>query len=471
MEANLRIYYRLIVIVVLLASAFSFSASQTVAPDRDSSGPGLPSCWPAPCVLPPTQVSPGPKPAYDAPIAADPSNPKHLIVGSNDYSCAAEESLGFYVSPDSGSSWNQVCMSSRVFDGQEYSPADGPILGYDRDGVAYIGGAYGSSGSGGKSWAPEAFEKSSDGVTWSAPAPAVVVQNYFPDYCWMTVDTNATSPYMNSIYVSCVMIGSLNRDNLNHVVVSHSNDGGTTWHQVAVAHAQMSPDVDSYTDMTVGQNGTVYLTWMYCNSGFYFCDDDYGYMVFSMSSDGGNTWTPPVLVATVVLNHGNVPNTKVGVPDTPVIGVDNSTGPHAGSLYVVMYNWTGTFMQVQVVRSTDGGSTWSKPVPVAPGITHDQFLPWMSVSPTGLVGISWLDRRNDPANVDYQAFAAISSDGGLSFLPNVQLTTGFSDPDGEGLLSNYIGNTWDGPNYFLAAWIDDSNSMYMQDVVGGVRLK
>jgi hypothetical protein len=42
MEANLRIYYRLIVIVVLLASAFSFSASQTVAPDRDSSGPGLP---------------------------------------------------------------------------------------------------------------------------------------------------------------------------------------------------------------------------------------------------------------------------------------------------------------------------------------------------------------------------------------------------------------------------------------------
>jgi hypothetical protein len=128
-------------------------------------------------------------------------------------------------------------------------------------------------------------------------------------------------------------------------------------------------------------------------------------------------------------------------------------------------------MQVQVVRSTDGGATWSKPVPVAPGVTHDQFLPWISVSPTGLVGVSWLDRRNDPANINYQAFAGISSNGGLSF-QNVQLTSGFSNPNAiMGSLGNYTGNTWDGPNYFLAAWMDDSQTMYLQDFVGGIRLK
>ena len=94
-----------------------------------------------------------------------------------------------------------------------------------------------------------------------------------------------------------------------------------------------------------------------------------------------------------------------------------------------MYTWTGTYLRVQVIRSTDGGKTWSKPVPVAPASdTHDQFFPSLSVSPTGKVGVSWLDRRNDPNNIDYQAFAAISTDGGRTF-PNTQLTEAFSNPD------------------------------------------
>jgi len=58
----------------------------------------------------------------------------------------------------------------------------------------------------------------------------------------------------------------------------------------------------------------------------------------------------------------------------------------------------------------------------------------------GLVGVSWLDRRNDPANIDYQAFAAISSDGGMSFGENVQLTTAFSNPN----VNGYPNNEWMG---------------------------
>jgi hypothetical protein len=92
------------------------------------------------------------------------------------------------------------------------------------------------------------------------------------------------------------------------------------------------------------------------------------------------------------------------------------------------------------------------------------------------VGVSWLDRRNDPANIDYQAFAAISTDGGKTFQPNVQLTQNFSNPNnngygGHGWMGDYTGNTWDGPNYFIAAWMDSSNGIDMQDVVGGIRVK
>jgi len=463
------ISYRCIAVVAFLACASALASGQTRRAVSVSSNGDAYHCGPAPCVLPPTQVSFGVD-AFDAPIAADPTNQERITVGSDNPQCSPNSGLDFFLSGDGGLDWNSFCMSPVFSGNQEYIPDVDPVLGYDRNGAAYIGGFY-IDNSGRASFGFEGFQKSSDGVNWSTPKAAVILQDYDPEYCWMAVDDSAASPYVNSVYVSCVMVGPLNRNTSNQVLVAHSNDGGATWQQVNVAPAQLAPDVDRNTAVTVGGDGTVYLSWMFCNSGPYVCDNNKGYMVFSKCSDGGDTWSKPSLISGVTL-HG-VPNTFIGVPDTPSIAVDNSNGPHSGNLYVVMYNWTGAFMQVVVARSTDGGSTWSKPVPVAPGITHDQFLPWISVSPTGLVGVSWLDRRNDPANIDYQAYAAISTDGGESFQTNVQLTTGFSDPNAMmgSSIGSYTGNTWDGPNYFLAAWMDNSNTEYLQDYVGGIRLK
>jgi len=424
-------------------------------------------CSPAPCVLPPTQVSDESNQVTDAPIAADPLNPKHLVVGSYDLNCRY---AGFHSSLDGGLTWDLHCMPAINEPQGEYVPGGQPMVGYDSDGVAYIGDEYGVSEAG---TGLVAIQKSSDGVSWSTPEIALGPGNeteYF--YASLAVDANTESPYANNLYVSAVALDEPYQDK-NRVVVSHSSDGGMTWKAVAVAPVQIAPDIDNYTNMAISKDGTVYLTWMYCNSGFYFCEDDFGYMVFSKSSDGGNTWSAPALMTTVVLNHESIPNTNTSAENYPAIGVDNGDGPHSGNLYVVMYTWTGSYLRVQVIHSTDGGNTWSRPVPVAPDSDdHDQFLPWISVSPAGLVGVSWLDRRNDPANIDYQAFATISADGGLSFQPDVQLTAGFSNPnDNDGSLGNYAGNAWDGPNYFVAAWMDNSNTEFLQDVVGGIRLK
>jgi hypothetical protein len=181
-------------------------------------------------------------------------------------------------------------------------------------------------------------------------------------------------------------------------------------------------------------------------------------------------------MATVNMPHyWWLPNTSpnLRVYNYPVIGVDKSDGKYSGNLYVAMYAWTGAYLRVQVIRSTDGGTTWSQPVPLAPkSDTHDQFFPSISVSSAGLVGVSWLDRRNDPNDINYQAFAAISTDGGQTF-PNTQLTQAFSNPDTNGAynwMGDYIGNTWIGGK-FIAAWMDSSNGVDMQEVVGGVRLK
>lgn len=249
---------------------------------------------------------------------------------------------------------------------------------------------------------------------------------------------------------------------------------------VNVLPRQYPPAYDRLTTMAVGKDGAVYLTWMYCDSGPYVCTNEKGHMLLAKSTDGGDTWSQPVEIATVTM--AGLPNSgeyghEVSVYFYAPLGVDNSNGPHAGWLYVALNSWTGSQLRVYVAHSSDGGSTWSKPVPVAPASeTHDQFYPWISASPTGIVGVSWLDRRNDPANTDYQAFAAFSSDGGENFGENVQLTTAFSNPSNNGYpddlwMGDYTGNAWDGPDYFVASWMDSSNGVDMQEVVGGIRLK
>ena len=471
-EVEMKIGCRVIGIMVLLVAA-TLAAGQSDASLRDASGPDLLSCSPAPCVLPPTQASEGGAEVTDTPIVADPLNPLHLLLGSTDFNCLFPSLSGFHISSDGGSTWSVYCMPIiQDFQGHVFWPGGEPGVGYDLNGTAYIAGDYGDSE--GLGYGLVAVQKSTDGVNWSQPAVALSGGYSAVLDGWMAVDTSASSPYVNSLYVTAGLVGD--QSGSEELIVSHSHDGGATWHQTDVAGIQRTPAGDVYPNLTVDNKGELYLAWMYCDSGpFYFCSNNKGNMVFSKSTDGGNTWTTPTLMATIVLGLG-IPNTNVGDEDYPAIAVDNSDGPYAGNLYVVMYTWTGIYMRVQVIRSTDGGNTWSKPVPVAPGITHDQFFPWISVSPTGLVGVSWLDRRNDPNNVNYQAFAAISSDGGRSFQPNVQLTTKFSNPNNNGgpddrWMGDYSGNTWDGPDYFIAAWMDSSNGVDMQEEVGGIRLK
>lgn len=465
-------FCRIVLTVAVLMGLFLVGNAQgqsTGAPRLAKTGRF--NCSPAPCVLPPTQASEGGNPVTDTPIVSNPPNPKQLLLGSVDGNCPPPSVLGFHLSTDGGSTWKRHCMPSIITRQHAYWPSLDPSVGYDRNGAAYIVGMYNSSDS---SNGFIAFQKSADGTHWSKPA--VALRHRFPSApleTWFTVDTDAGSPRVNSLYVSGVM----DLDQGSHVLVSHSADGGATWKQAAVDPLQKPPEEDDFTRMTVGRDGTVYVAWLHCRgksgSGGALCPTVH--LMFSRSKDGGNTWSTPQQIATVGMPHyWLLPNTdQERVDNYPVIGVDNSNGAHAGNLYVAMYTWSGTYLRVQVIRSTDGGNTWSKPVPVAPASdSHDQFFPALSVNDAGLVGVSWLDRRNDPADIDYQAFAAISTDGGVTF-PNTQLTEKFSNPNtngGNNWMGDYTGNTWTGDT-FIAAWMDSSNGVDMQEVVGGIRLK
>jgi hypothetical protein len=160
------------------------------------------------------------------------------------------------------------------------------------------------------------------------------------------------------------------------------------------------------------------------------------------------------------------------VSEIPVIGIDNSGGPHAGNLYAAFYTWTGSAMKVEVATSTTRGTSWGAPVPVVPPADpNDEFFPWLSVSNGGLVGVTWLDRRYDPQDRQYERFAAISSDGGATF-PNLLIASTPSNPKNDGFngtfMGDYTGNVWNSSGTTLyASRMDTRNGVNTQDEVGG----
>jgi hypothetical protein len=406
----------------------------------------------------------------DPAIAANPKNGQQLLLGSVDYNCGTVTSnVGEHLSADGGSTWTRVeCMPGIEADKRGYDAVGEPSVGYDAKGNAYASGTYFDlTGKGDNYHGLIAVQTSSNGTIWGTPVPALLQPGNTLFYLSsMSVDANSSSPYAGAIYISGVFVSHYGSD--TQVWVSHSNDRGSTWTQVSVDLVQKTPYEDGLTRTAVGKGGTIYVTWL---TG----DSNPASVVTSKSSDGGNTWSSPQKIAEAEGHVGGLPNTYEPIDNYPSIAVDNSNGPYAGNLYVIMYNWTGTYLRVQMVRSTDGGTTWSKPIyPVPDRYTHDQFFPAISVNKDGLVGVSWLDRRNDPNDIDYQAFAAISYDGGQTFGPNWQLTTAFSNPKvngtGNNWMGDYTGNTWV-DDKFIAAWMDSSNGVDMQEVVGGVELK
>lgn len=457
-----------------LQMALAIHSGKIKIPASHASAPTNPNltCSPAPCVLPNVQASGnGTSIANEDPIAANPKNGQDLLTGANDYNCASLQ--GFYSSSNGGTTWTSTCMNTLS---GAFGDGD-PGVGYDLKGNSYISGIDGGTSDG----YDIVFEKSSNnGTTWSAPAVAVHngISGGLTDKDWLAVDDSPTSKYANAVYISITQFDSSSN---SEITVTHSDNGGKTWTTSIVDTLQTYPVVDQFSDLTIGKDGTVYATWMRCtaNGSAGDCGGTTAAFYISSSSDGGNTWSTPVKLASANLApdacscafYGSLPNTSERVSDIPAVGVNNnSNSKFFNHLDVALYTWTGSYMKVEVTSSANG-TTWNTPVAVAPkSDTHDQFFPWLSVSKKGLVGVTWLDRRNDPNNLLYEEYGAISKNG-TRFPANYQIATTPSNPDndgfGGGFMGDYTGNTWVGKTLY-ASWMDTRNGSDCQDFVGGV---
>jgi hypothetical protein len=427
-------------------------------------------CKPRPCALPNVRASGSPQPVNQTPMAVDP-NAGNLLTAGNDYNCTTIQ--GYYLSTSGGANWVRRCGTLAP---GATSGAGQPIVGWDLNEVAYRGGI----DMFGQMTSAVVLSKSTDfGVHWSTPVVAARVTNMLMDKPWLEVDNNLASPFMNTLYLSATEVTGTKS---SRIVVSRSTDGGATWNLVNVDTLQIYPKVDQFSDLAVADDGTVYVSWMRCtaNGPTNDCGGTTASMWFSKSINQGANWSAPTMINDVDLApdncgafYGCLPNTSVPVSNVPVIAVDNSASPTHGNLYVIEYTWRGFYMKTQVTVSSNGGSVWGSPIRVTPSSdTHDQFFAWINVANNGTVGVSFLDRRNDQANIDYDAFSAYSTNGGASY-KDLQLSTVSSNPFNDGFGGSFLGEStgsgWGaGAKHLFAAWPDTRTGTSSQDEVGGL---
>jgi hypothetical protein len=180
------------------------------------------------------------------------------------------------------------------------------------------------------------------------------------------------------------------------------------------------------------------------------------------------------------------PNTNVGAelsvppqPGTalPARGIDaesnlawdTSGGAHNGRVYLVYVdraNLNTVETRIFIRFSDDNGQTWSKPTQVSDlptGNGKTELQPAISVDETtGNVAVTWYDTRNsDASDQQVEIFGTVSSDGGVTWAPNVQIAAGLSNATVPAVGNFYLGD-YDLMSFthgvFYRSWADNSNS-------------
>lgn len=137
------------------------------------------------------------------------------------------------------------------------------------------------------------------------------------------------------------------------------------------------------------------------------------------STDGGETWLQEELFVTDLPGGWSFQIPGIyRCNGFPIIKVDRSGGLHHGRIYI---NWSDqknheTDTDIRLIYSDDHGQTWSKPITVNQDESgRHQFFTWMDIDQSnGNIYFVYYDRRNYEDNRT-DVYMATSLDGGLSF--------------------------------------------------------
>ncbi len=326
-----------------------------------------------------------------------------------------------------------------------------PVLTYDSLGTVYYVTLYQN----GSTYGLALVKSTNKGVTWSPPYSVYGTTVGLADKEWITADRTA-GPYSNRLYAAWRQFGS------SGMRITRSTNGGVNW----ATPTTLAGDQGAY--IAVGPNGNIQ------GGSVYFAATLGSYIVCYRSTNGGETFGAYVLATPYIFGPGTICYGRYTVKNCircdymPRMAADNSYTSTRGNVYIVYAanpNSGPDKANVYLVRSTDYGATWSAPLKVNDDNTNsDQWMPAVSVDKNGRVIVTWYDSRIDPTNnVMTEMYSAISTNGGVSFLPNQPVSNTSFNPNnmavGQGsgqanYIGDYIGNNPVGNKTAWHVWMD-----------------
>ncbi len=329
-------------------------------------------------------------------IFINPKNPAKMMAGAN--------IDNLFLSSDSGLTWSQFTLTSN------FGVWGDPCIAADTSGdFVFLHLANPPSGS----WIDRiVFQKyQTTNSTWVVDTFAGLNGSKFQDKEWIAID-----PATNFYYITWTEFddyGSSASTDSSRIMFSKSLDGGVSWSPAQKINKTSGDCIDSDNTTegavpTVGPNGEIFVAWAGPDG-----------LVFDRSLDTGKTWLEnDIFVSSIPGGWDYAIDGISRCNGLPITICDLSNGPHHGTIYI---NWTDqrngiNNTDVWLVKSTDGGNTWSAPFMVNDDTTQNQqFLTWMSVDQTtGDIYIIFYDRRAYP-DTRTDVTVAVSKDGGSSF--------------------------------------------------------
>ena len=238
------------------------------------------------------------------------------------------------------------------------------------------------------------------------------------DKQWFTIDkTNGPGhgfQYQSDDGINCSGGG---------VEFQRSTDGGVTW-QVPI----VVPGGTDLGTLDVDTNGNLFIG----GEGF----SNFNCVRSSNAQFVGQT---PTFDRTTSVNMGGSLGSgginPAGLDGQLFLAIDRSGAATNNNIYMLasVVPPGRSTTDVMFVRSTDGGLTFSAPRrinddPVNPSKWH--WFGTLSVAPNGRIDSVWHDTRNAANNTDSQLFYSWSTDGGVTWAPNVAVSNAFNPFEG-----------------------------------------
>jgi hypothetical protein len=364
---------------------------------------------------------------------------------------------GIYWTTNAGTNWSG-------FDNPPFGSNSGdPASAIGTNGYFYEGYITSAGGMG-------VATSTNSGANWTASVASSLTGD---DKNHLMVDKKVGSPYENRLYNVWTDFNT-GTANENDAVFKYSTNYGATWGPLTNLSGSLNAGSHSQgVNVQTGPNGEVYVTFAIYD-GWPSGEDAIG---FSKSTDGGVTFTNSRIYGALTPSdnfnfgiRGYLKPTSIRVASFPSMSVDRSGGANNGTIYIV---WpqinvapAGSDPDVVLIKSTNGGATWSSPVRVNDDPLNngkEQYYPWCAVDQnTGRLNIVYYDNRNTNSD-STGVFLGTSIDGGVTF-ENFEISDANFKPKpinglAGGYQGDYIGIAAAG-NKTYPFWMDDRTGNY-----------